>query len=109
MNWNLDFLPEANDDLNKLDGSQKHLVLKAIDRVRRNPLPTNEGGYGKPLGSLHDTNLTGCCKIKLKNAGLRIVYKLIHTDNDMLVIVIGARADSAVYHIAQTRIDKYNL
>ena len=109
MTWTPRYLPEADDDLAKLDHSQRLIVRKAIDKVLRNPLPTSEGGYGKPLGSLSDTNLAGCCKIKLKNAGLRIVYKLIRTDKDMLIIVIGARADSAVYNLAQQRIKKYDI
>ncbi|MEE0434920.1 MAG: type II toxin-antitoxin system RelE/ParE family toxin [Peptococcaceae bacterium] len=109
MTWNVDLLPEAKDDLKKLDGSQRRLVQRAIEKVLRNPLPANEGGYGKPLGNLIDTDLAGCCKIKLKNAGLRIVYKIIRTDKEMLIIVIGARADSAVYNDAQKRIKKYNL
>lgn len=109
MTWNVDLLPEAKDDLKKLDGSQRRLVQRAIEKVLRNPLHANEGGYGKPLSHLSDTDLAGCCKIKLKNAGLRIVYKIIRTDNEMLIIVIGARADSAVYNDAQKRIKKYTL
>lgn len=109
MTWTPRYLPEADEDLAKLDHSQRLIVRKAIDKVLQNPLPANEGGYGKPLGNLGNTNLASCCKIKLKNAGLRIVYKIIRTDKDMLVIVIGARADSAVYNIAQQRIEKYHL
>lgn len=109
MTWAIDLLPEARDDLKKLDGSQKVLVTKAIEKVWQNPLPANEGGYGKPLGSRNDTDLAGCFKIKLKNAGLRIVYKLVRTEDMMLVIVIGARADAAVYQMAQYRIEKYDL
>lgn len=109
MTWTLRYLPEISDDLNKLDGSQRIVVRKSIQKVLQNPLPTNEGGYGKPLGSRNDTNLTGCYKIKLKNAGLRVVYKLIRTNDTMLVIVIGARADSAVYKMAKLRIEKYDL
>jgi mRNA-degrading endonuclease RelE of RelBE toxin-antitoxin system len=30
MNWSLVYLPEVEDDLKKLDGSQRILVLKAL-------------------------------------------------------------------------------
>lgn len=109
MIWTSRYLPEASDDLRKLDGSQRLMVRKAIEKVRQNPLPNTEGGYGKPLSHQSDNNLAGCCKIKLKNAGLRIVYKIIRTDKEMLIIVIGARTDSAVYNDAQKRIEKYGL
>lgn len=48
-------------------------------------------------------------KIKLLNAGLRVVYKLIIVDYIMLVVVIGARADEEVYDIAAARAAKHNL
>lgn len=103
MNWELTYLPEAADDLRALDGSQRLQVLKAIKKVKQNPLPINEGGYGKPLGSHSDNNLTGFLKIKLMSSGIRIVYKLIQTDKIMCIIVIGVRADEEVYEIASKR------
>lgn len=109
MNWNVKYLPEALDDLHKLDGSQRILIRKAIQKVCKNPLPENEGGYGKPLGNKNNTNLSGFLKVKLRGAGLRIVYQLIRYDDDMLVIVIGTREDDEVYEIAQKRINKHNL
>ena len=48
-------------------------------------------------------------KIKLRDAGIRIVYKLIRTETEMLVVVIGARADNEVYEIAQKRSEKHEL
>ena len=48
-------------------------------------------------------------KIKLKSAGIRVVYKLIKTETEMLVVVIGARADDEVYDTAQHRAEKHNL
>lgn len=48
--WELSFLPEAREDLRALDGSQRIRVVKAIAKVQSNPLPSSEGGYGKPLG-----------------------------------------------------------
>ena len=51
MNWEVEYLPEAESDLKSLDGSQRILVLKAIKKVKQNPLPVYEGGYGKPLGN----------------------------------------------------------
>ena len=103
MNWELSYLPEAADDLSGLDGSQRLQVLKAIKKVKQNPLPINEGGYGKPLGSHNDNNLTGLLKIKLKSSGIRVVYKLLRTDKIMCIIVIGVRADEEVYEIASKR------
>ena len=51
MSWNVKYLPEALEDLRKLDGTQKILIRKSIQKVCKNPLPENEGGYGKPLGN----------------------------------------------------------
>ena len=87
------YLPEAFKDLKELDRSQKVLVQKAIKKVSKDPRPASEGGYGKTSGSHNSSNLTGFLKIKLRDAGLRIVYKLVRTETEMLVIVIGARSD----------------
>lgn len=108
MSWNVKYLPEALEDFKKLDGSQKTLVRKAIQKVCQNPLPATEGGYGKPLGNKGGNNLSGYLKIKLQGAGLRIVYQLIRQGDNMLVVVIGARKDEEVYETAQKRIIKYN-
>ena len=109
MNWNVSFLPDAEKDLEKLDGSQRILILKAIKKIQQNPLSQIEGGYGKPLGNKNGNNLSGFLKVKLKAAGLRIVYKTIKINDMMLIIVIGARADDEVYDIAQKRIIEYDL
>lgn len=109
MNWKLVYLPEAVKDLKNLAGNQRLLVVKAIDKVLQNPLPANEGGYGKPLGNKQGNNLAGFLKIKLKNAGIRVVYKLIRTETEMLVVVIGARADDEIYETAAHRIQKNGL
>ena len=109
MSWNVKYLPEALEDLRKLDGSQKILIRKAIQKVCKNPLPENEGGYGKPLGNKNRTNLSGFLKIKLRGAGLRMVYQLIWHNDDLLIVVIGAREDDEVYEVAQNRITKHDL
>ena len=69
-----------------------------------NPLPNTEGGYGKPLRNQNSSELAGLLKIKIKNAGIRIVYKLIRQDDVILIIIIGARADSEVYKEAEKRL-----
>ena len=47
--WAVEFLPEAAEDLKRLDGSVRRIVDKAISKVSMNPLSVEEGGYGKPL------------------------------------------------------------
>ena len=103
--WQVEYLKEAVEDLKRLDHSQRLQVLKAIDKVSGNPLPQNEGGYGKPLGNRDSTRLAGYLKIKLKKLGLRVVYKLIREKYVMKVIIVSARADDEVYLLAQKRTD----
>lgn len=105
MIWKIYYTDEAKDDLRSLDGSQRKNVLKAITKISQNPLPANEGGYGKPLGNKHGQDLTGLCKIKLERDGIRIVYALIRTETSMKIIVIAARADDEVYELASKRME----
>ena len=109
MTWNIEFLEEAAKDIKRLDHSVRIQVLKGIQKVSRNPLPVQEGGYGKPLGSRNASNLSGFLKIKLRGAGLRIVYQLVRREGEMLLIIIGARADNEVYDTAQKRIRDKSL
>ena len=109
MSWEVSYLPEVERDLRALERRQQLLVLKAIGKVRDNPLPQSEGGYGKPLGHRHGLNLTNFLKIKLRGEGIRVVYKLIRTETRLLVVVVGVRADDEVYEIAQRRREKHDL
>ena len=109
MSWNVVYLPEAEKDILALARNRQLLVNKAIKKVKQNPFPQSEGGYGKPLGHKQGTNLTNFLKIKLRGAGIRIVYKLVRTDRQMLVVVVGVREDEEVYEIAAKRKNLYNL
>lgn len=103
MMYKLSFIKQAAEDYKALDGSQRKVVNKAIKRILINPLPNTEGGYGKPLGNQSNSSLAGLMKIKLKSSGFRIVYKLEKHEDNVLIIIIGARADSKVYKEAEKR------
>lgn len=109
MSWEVVYLPEALNDLRSLDGSQRLLVKKAIEKLKLNPLPETEGGYGKWLGNKSGRNLSGFLKVKLRGPGLRIVYQLLRIENQVLIVVIGARKDSEVYDIAHSRVKQHDL
>ncbi|HJA20809.1 type II toxin-antitoxin system RelE/ParE family toxin [Mediterraneibacter catenae] len=109
MTWNIEFLEEAAKDIKRLDHSVRIQVLKGIQKVSRNPLPVQEGGYGKPLGSKSGTNLTNLLKIKFRDLGIRVVYKIIFDDGIMKIVVVSARADEQVYKEAAKRREKYQL
>lgn len=95
--------PEATKDVKRLDGSQRKMVAKAIERVLANPLPQDRGGYGKPLGNRVDGELAGYMKVKLRGSGLRVVYRLVELRGRMAVIVVGAREDGEAYRVAARR------
>ena len=104
MDWKTEMHDEAQKELLKLDNSIRQQVIKAIDKVSQNPLPSQEGGYGKTLRNASSSKLAGCCKIKLVKCGYRIVYKPIREGNIMKIIIISIRADDEVYKEAEKRL-----
>ena len=109
MSWNVEFLDEAKRDMKRLDHSAQVQVLKGIQKVAQNPVSVNEGGYGKSLGHPSGTDLTRLFKIKLRDPGLRVVYKTEIIDNRMKIIVVSARSDDQVYREAAKRRTRYGL
>lgn len=103
MIWSVEFLKEAEKDMKKLDYSVQIQVMKGIKKVSQNPLPVGEGGYGKPLGHKSGTNLTNFMKIKFRDLGIRVVYKIERRDEVMKIIVVSARTDEQVYKQAAKR------
>ncbi|MEE1443761.1 MAG: type II toxin-antitoxin system RelE/ParE family toxin [Blautia sp.] len=109
MTWSVEFLEEAKKDMKKLERSASLQVLKGIQKVSRNPLPVQEGGYGKPLGNKNGANLTNLLKIKFRDLGIRVVYKVERVEDVMKIIVVSARTDEQVYREAARRKEKYEL
>ncbi len=109
MTWNIEFLEEAKKDLKRLDHSTQVQVLKGIQKVSSNPLPVQEGGYGKPLGNKNGVNLTNLNKIKFRDIGIRVVYKIERTEFSMKIIVVAARSDEQVYKLASKRRKDHGL
>lgn len=105
MVWEIKYHPLAKEELAKLDGSVRKIVLKGIIKVASNPKSQDEGGYGKPLGNKGGNNLTGLFKIKYRDIGIRVVYKLVEDTktHEMFILVISARADNEVYDLAGKR------
>jgi len=106
-NYRVSYSPESRKDLKEFNKSQRQQIYNAINKISVNPLPQNEGGYGKPLGHKQGRNLTGYCKIVLKQLGIRVVYEVIRKGNIMEIIVVAARADEEVYDIALKRITSF--
>ena len=106
MKYKLVLSKDAYKDYMSLDGSMIKQGDKILKRVLENPLPASQGGYGKPLRNKNGLDLSDFLKIKLRSSGLRIVYKLVEVDGQMLVIIIGARSDLDVYKEAYRRINK---
>ena len=105
--WSYKFIPAAQKDFDTLDDSQRKRVIKALRKLALNPLPRQKGGYGDTLGNKAGVDLSGFLKIKLRGAGLRIVYDLVEKDGKAYVIVIGARQDFEVYRQAEKRLADY--
>lgn len=103
MSWKIEYIKEAQRDLQKLDAYNRRIILKAIEKTAQRPLPPPDG-IGKPLGNHAAANLSGYYKIKLRDLGYRVAYGLVREGNVMKVIVISIRDDEAVYREAERRI-----
>ena len=109
MNYQIKFIPEALNDMKRLDHSVQPQVVKGIQKVSQNPVSINQGGYGKPLGNKDGTNLAGLYKIKFRGIGIRVVYSVEEHDGVMNIIVVSVRADNQVYQEAAKRRTKHDL
>lgn len=109
MNWQVEWLDEAKKDMRKLGKAEQIQVLRGIEKVRTNPLPTSQGGYGKPLRNAERTKLSGLCKIRFRDIGIRVVYKPLLRNGIMTIIVVGIRSDSDAYIKANKRRKEYGL
>lgn len=109
MSFKVKFLPEAENDLKKLDHSVRPQILKGIAKVSKNPVSIYKGGYGKPLGNRNRNDLTHLYKIKFRGIGIRVVYSLEEREDSMIVIIISVRDDEKVYAEASNRRRKHKL
>lgn len=93
--YRLKFIPEALAEWNKLDGSVKEPLRKALRKRLVQPhLPGSE---------LHG-DLNYCYKIKLNKQGYRLVYTVEDDVLTVLVLAIDKREDLAVYRSAIERL-----
>jgi len=101
--WSVEWMNEAKEDMKKFDHSTAVQIYAGIRKVQQNPLPQNEGGYGKPLGNRNGQNLTGFLKIKFLAIGVRVVYRLVRTKKSMKIVVVSLRSDGEVYQAVAKR------
>lgn len=93
---------DAAKEYSKLKQPVLDIVNKSID-----DLEFRADEIGKPLGNKREMKLAGCKEIKLKDAGVRIVYRITNETVEVLKVVyiltIEKRSDDFVFRIASQR------
>ena len=94
------FIEEAKKDYRKLDGSVKKLVNVALAKMGE-----RADELGEDLTKKRDIDLIGCRKIKFRDAGIRIVYRIVGDRAEIAeILVVGKREDNEVYKLAAKRL-----
>lgn len=94
MNYELEFRESALKEWQKLDRSLREMFKKRL--IERLAEPRVE--------SARLTGLPDCYKIKLRDAGYRLVYQVCDNLLVVVVIAVGKREKKQVYHNAKDRI-----
>ncbi|SIN86975.1 mRNA interferase RelE/StbE [Carnobacterium alterfunditum] len=95
--YQIEWTEYSRDDYDKLDGSQKIFVDKALNRIKVRGMDA-----GQPLHGA----LTQCNKLKNKKMGLRVIFREIQGKFEVIqVVVIGKRDNKTGYKIAGNRIN----
>ena len=92
--YRLQFLPQAKEEWDKLDGSIRTQFAKVL--LRRLNVPR------VPAAAL--TSMPDCYKIKLRSTGFRLVYRVQDDLLVLLTIAVGKRDKSTVYDAAKLRL-----
>lgn len=94
MSYSLEFKASALKEWRGLDGSIREQFKKRLaERLERPRVPAAK------LSGMPD-----CYKIKLKNAGYRLVYQVDDNRIVVIVVAVGKRENMAVYRTAGERI-----
>ncbi len=97
MIYSIVFHKDAKRDYEKLDGSVRLLVLKQLNKIKKNPF------QGLELGNKAGLNLIGYRKIYVNKKQLRIVYKIDKEKIEVLVVSINKRENMKSYKLAYLR------
>ena len=95
MSYELEFLPSALKEWQKLDNSIKAQFKKKLSERLENPKVTKD-----KLRGYEDVY-----KIKLRDAGYRLAYQVKDSEIVVLVLVVGKRENNEVYEMLK---DKFN-
>lgn len=94
MSYKLLFREDALKEWNKLDSSIKNQFKKKLAERIEFPRVENSRLNG----------MQNCYKIKLRNAGYRLVYQVRDNEIVISVVAVGKREKNAVYKAAAKRI-----
>ena len=95
MSYELEFLPSALKEWQKLDNSIKVQFKKKLSERLENPKVTKD-----KLRGYEDVY-----KIKLRDVGYRLAYQVKDDEIVVLVLVVGKRENNEVYEMLM---DKFN-
>ncbi len=96
MTYELEFKRSALKEWNKLNHTIKEKFKKKLTKILLKP--------HIPSASLSGTE--NLYKIKLRNAGYRLVYEVSDSKVTVSVIAVGKRNKNEVYDIAFSRLDR---
>jgi mRNA interferase RelE/StbE len=90
--------PDAVEDIEGLDGSERKLVFKGLKK-----LTTEPEKRGAPLG----TGLTTFRKLVVGDRQIRIVYRVDENGEVAVIWVVASRVDGECYDLAMARLALY--
>lgn len=94
MSYEIEFYEAALNEWQQLDATVRMQLKKKLSKLVQEP--------HRPANRLR--GLEGCYKIKLRSAGIRLVYKVEDGELIILVIAVGKRDKNAVYDAALERL-----
>jgi len=94
MSYKLQFQMAALDEWRRLDGSVREQFKKKLSERLQVPRVPSAALHGMP----------DCYKIKLRSAGLRLIYRVDDAVVTVFVLAVGKRERNQVYLSAQQRL-----
>ena len=94
MSFKLQFHVAALEEWRRLDGSVREQLKKKLSERSQNPRVPSAALHGMP----------DCYKIKLRSAGLRLVYRVDDDIVTVFVLAVWKRERSQAYVSAQQRL-----